>query len=355
MIIERYLLKEITLNFLSVLAVILLIFGGHHFVRFMEHAASGSLPVEYIFKILFVFILAQMMLLLPGAMFIAFLVSLGRFYRDYEMTAMFACGVGLPRLLRSLVLYALVFSLIVGVMSIWVAPWAERTTRELRFEASLVAEFNALTPGRFHPISKNRGVFYLEKTTGTEGLERVFVFLETERGMEAFSAKRGRRENNAQGDFLVLEDGSLLQRNAKEDSWALLRYGDAQLRLQTPMDAGQLYRVREKRIESLFDEFNRKNIAELYWRFSIPFASVILLILAVFVSKSEPRQGRFGKLFFAILIYIFYIYGMIMSKNWLRSDTVPLLPGIVGLHMIFVVATITMAWRQLGIRLRGVA
>ena len=349
MIIERYLLKEISFNFLAVLAIILLIFGGHHFVRFMESAASGGIPTDYIFKLLSVFILSQLMLLVPGALFIAFLITLGRLYRDYEVTALFSCGVSLSYLMRPLLVFALLSSVLVALLSIWVAPWAERTTYEMRQEARLVAEYQAFASGQFHRIGKNKGVFYIEQAEEGGKFERVFVFLEAQRGMEVFSAVSGQRLQNNQGDFLVLDDGSLLRSPTSQDSWAMLEYRQAQIQLQPPERQLGNFRTREKPMGDLLASDERGDFAEVYWRLSVPVASFLLLVFAIFLSKSDPRQGRFGKLFIAILLYIFYIYGMIMAKNWLRSEEFPLLLGVLWLHLIFLIAIVVTGWQQLAL------
>ncbi|NEO26271.1 MAG: LptF/LptG family permease, partial [Kamptonema sp. SIO4C4] len=44
-------------------------------------------------------------------------------------------------------------------------------------------------------------------------------------------------------------------------------------------------------------------VAELQWRISAPISVIVLTLMAVPLSHTSPRQGRFLHLFTAVLIY----------------------------------------------------
>lgn len=349
MIIERYLVKEIASNFFAVLFVILLIFGGNHFVRFMAEAASGDIPATYIFRLLSTFIISQLMLLIPAALYIAVLVTMGRWYRDNEVTAMMSCGLGLAKIIRPVAFVGFIISVAVAVLSLWVTPWAERTVYELRLEAKTVSEIEAIAPGRFHKIEKGNGVFYIEGTNpDNNALDEVFVFLEGPQGMQMFAATSGQQKNNEDGDFLSLRDGSLLQFGGAEELATLINYKSAEIRLNRSEYISTRVKAREKPLLELFESDRSSDYAEIQWRFSIPIACFLLVLLALFLSKTDPRQGRFGKLFVAILIYIVYIYSMILGKNWIKQDALPL--GMLWIHLTVLAGVFFMARRTFGFK-----
>src|SRR5699024_9163357 len=55
--------------------------------------------------------------------------------------------------------------------------------------------------------------------------------------------------------------------------------------------------------------------SELGWRIFVPFSVVAALILAIALSEVSPRQGRYLKLFPALLIFASLIVAMMAVKT----------------------------------------
>jgi lipopolysaccharide export system permease protein len=74
--------------------------------------------------------------------------------------------------------------------------------------------------------------------------------------------------------------------------------------------------------------------SELGWRIFVPFAIVVALLLAVALSEVSPRQGRYLKLFPALLIFASLIVALMaiktrsVKKKWVCLG---LSVGVVGL------------------------
>ena len=105
-IIDRYLLREVVRTFVGVTAVLLLILLGDQFARGLARAAAARIPRDAVLKLMGLTSIEYLSLLVPAAFFFAVMLALGRFYRDSEMAAMAACGIGTPRLLKPLLLCA---------------------------------------------------------------------------------------------------------------------------------------------------------------------------------------------------------------------------------------------------------
>ena len=58
--------------------------------------------------------------------------------------------------------------------------------------------------------------------------------------------------------------------------------------------------------------------AELQWRLSVPLSTLILALLAVPLSKTQPRQGRYGKLAIGVLVFIIYYNLLGAAKVWIE-------------------------------------
>jgi lipopolysaccharide export system permease protein len=85
------------------------------------------------------------MLILPLAFFLAILLALGRLYKDNEITALAACGMGVP--FGAIVGFGVLFAVCVGILSLFLAPWAEHEGKRLASRASADAEISGLRRG----------------------------------------------------------------------------------------------------------------------------------------------------------------------------------------------------------------
>ena len=72
-----------------------------------------------------------MVILIPLAFLLSIMLSLGRLYRDHEMTALAACGYGPLSIYRAVFLLAVPVAAVTAGLSLVLVP----LTMELQFEA----------------------------------------------------------------------------------------------------------------------------------------------------------------------------------------------------------------------------
>ena len=72
--------------------------------------------------------------------------------------------------------------------------------------------------------------------------------------------------------------------------------------------------------------------AELHWRWSAPISLFVLTLLALPLSKSRPREGRFGRVAIGILVYILYSNLLAIAKVWMERGEAPLWLGLWWVH-----------------------
>src|SRR5690606_7411759 len=102
-------------------------------------------------------------LMLPLGFYLGVLLTLGRWYRDSEMTVLAACGVGLPQLLRPVLLLAAGVAALVAVLAFQLTPHATRAIQERRAEGSERPELAGITPGTFSASAADGRILYAEQ------------------------------------------------------------------------------------------------------------------------------------------------------------------------------------------------
>jgi lipopolysaccharide export system permease protein len=84
--------------------------------------------------------------------------------------------------------------------------------------------------------------------------------------------------------------------------------------------------------QSLVQSDDLEHIAELQWRLGVPIATIILAILAVPLSRTQPRAGRYGRLAIGLLVFIIYLNMLSASKAWIEQGTLSPSLGLWWVH-----------------------
>ncbi|NNC55030.1 MAG: LptF/LptG family permease, partial [Pseudomonadales bacterium] len=131
-ILDRYLLREILYTLLAVTGVLLFILLSNQFARVLGEAAAGRLPRDAVLQLMGLTSLQYLTILVPLSLFLAAMLAFGRLYKDSEMSAVMACGVGPARLYRPLMLVAILTVALLSWLSLDLAPWSAETADVLR-------------------------------------------------------------------------------------------------------------------------------------------------------------------------------------------------------------------------------
>ena len=76
------------------------------------------------------------------------------------------------------------------------------------------------------------------------------------------------------------------------------------------------------------------DIAQLQSRVSTPLMAIVLTLIAVPLSKLRPRQGRYGRVGFAILVYFVYSNLLTAAKVWVEKGELSPLIGVWWVHLL---------------------
>ena len=357
MIIFRYLAKEVLISMTAVTAVLLLIIMSGRFVSYLGIAASGDIPLEAVFLYLFYRLPGFLELILPLGLFLGILLSYGRIYLESEMVVLKATGMSQRRLAAYTLGPALFAATIVAVLSLFVSPVGALNTDVMLSQQRNANDFDVITEGRFQVLKKGERVTYVESLNELDGrMQGVFISEKIGTGdsekQVLVVADEGRRYTNPEtgARYLVLDNGYRYEGNPGEAEYREIAFKEYGVRLA---EAKQTTQVNELNSTPTADLMNG-GLAEqgqLHWRLSLPVLTLIVALLAVPLSKTNPRQGRYAKLIPSILLYMTYLVLLTNARNYLEKGSGHVL--IIWLiHLLFLGLALSLLfmkqfWRRL--------
>jgi lipopolysaccharide export system permease protein len=350
-VLGRYLLKEAGLSTFAVSAVLTGVLFTNSLIRLLGQAAESDLPSGGVLSLLGLATLSYFSFMLPAGILLGTVLAFGRLYRDSEMPALAACGVGPRQLFRALLLLAVPVALLVAWLSLAVAPWAARTAADVQARLQQTLEVEAIRAGRFLTSQRAQGVLYVEEVAA-DGQMRG-VFLQTDRHGETVvvTAQTARRRvDPATGDsFLVLRDGYRVEGVPGQRRWRILQFEEHGVRVAEGELPTVRLRQRAMPTANLLARRQPADVAELQWRVSAPLMVLVLTLLAVPMSKSAPREGRYGKLLAAVLAFVVYFSLLNMSAEWVKAGVLSPAIGLWWVHGAFVVIALWWLRRSFGV------
>ncbi len=351
MIVTRYILKEVFATLLAVTSILFVIYLSNRFVGYLADAASGELTTDVVLNLLFLKSITSLPLLLPLSLYLAVTIAMGRFYKDNEITALAACGIGLGQIIRSIFVFALIYASLVSFITMVAAPWAQQQTVRIKTQAEASADFVGIASGRFKEIKDYNLVFYAERISSDQKvMQNVFAQRESEGITYVLLAKKAYQNiYNASGErFLVFSDGNRYEGTPGGTDFKVIRFQEHGLQLQLPGVERWRQRRSGKSVAQLLESDDPQDKAEFHWRVAMPISAILLTLIGVLLSRSDPRQGRYAKLFAAILVYIVYSNLLGVGRSWLENRNVPLWLGLWWVHLTMLTGLAFLWVQQMG-------
>jgi lipopolysaccharide export system permease protein len=336
---DRYLLREVIHGWLVVTVILWLILVSNRLVRYLGDAAAGEIPGSVVFKLLGLKMIWYLVHVVPFALALGVIIGLGRMYRDNEMTVMAACGVGPLHIYKPLMTFGALVAVLLGWMSLYVSPAVEGVGLIMRAEAEQQADLTLLGAGRFNAIQHGRLTFYAERLSeDRRRMENLFIVVQdrfdkskNQQVIKAKSAYRKRDEESGD-NFLILVDGYRYEGNPGMKNYRVMKFGEYGIRVDLPGVQNVTSKIIATPTAALIGSSDPEKRAELQWRLAMPLSVLVLLFLSVPLCKSSQRQGRYGRLVMAILLFVVYYNLLGAAKVWVEQEDVPASIGLWALR-----------------------
>ncbi len=323
MIVHRYLVREVSKPLIAVVVLLVGVFMAYSLTRFLADANEGALSASAVSTLTALKVLIALEVLIPIALYVGMIVTIGRFYSDFEITALKAGGIGEGRIVAPVVWLSLTVAIIVGLLSLFVRPWAYERLYEFRADAEASAELEDIAPGKFHLYGdEGRMVFLESRDAGSGEFAGLFIRSRDESGLEVISGIRGRLEAYAKPEAhrLELDDAAVFRQTA--DAPDLIgRFGTLAIWTPILMPDPVGYRPKATATAELMSSNKSEDRAELQWRLSTSVSTVLLALIAVPLGRTRPRGGRYGRVLLAVALYAVYFNFIGIARSGVEQGT----------------------------------
>ncbi len=339
MVIFRYLSKDILISAAALTLIIFLISLTGRFVSLLADAAAGKYAMDVLFTMIGYRMPGLLQIIFPLGFYIAILLSFGRLYIESEMVVLFACGLSPRQLLLMTLIPAFAVALLVGLFSFWLSPLGEQLNEKLLEEQRNRSEFDSLSAGRFQTLGQN--ITYVDELTmDRKRLDGVFIAndgSEKSHPMVAV-AKYGEQVQHPEFGqrYLVLHEGVKYEGQPGSAEFQVIHFANFGQYLPQVVPSGEYTNeIDAKSTLELLSSDELPLRSALQWRLALPIMVFIGTLLAVPLSRTSPRQGRFLKMFPAIILYILYYTFLGSVRGAMDTGRWPIFPGLWVVHITF--------------------
>jgi lipopolysaccharide export system permease protein len=353
-ILDRYFLRELAQTVAATVVVLLVIVAGSAFAKVLQQVANGSFPASVMFQVLGLQTIDGLSSMLPLASFIGVLMGLGRMYRESEIHVLASSGMGPAGLLRPVLILGVVLVTLTGVVSIWLGPWAVRTSNAMVAAANRSVIAAGLDAGRFVELPGRGGIIFVDSLS-RDGSKLGRTFVATQRAgkdgqthLKVVNATAGQlyQESNGGGRFIAFKGGWQYDIPLGTDNWRRMQYdrNDTALSdVEADQDDNPTHAMPSLALLRADDAAAR---AEFAWRIHAPPFTLVLLLLALPLSRQSPREPRYGRLLLAVVTFYLYFVLLMLGRAQIGKGHWHNDAPMWALHLLVLALAGWMLWKQ---------
>ena len=353
MLFDSTLRADLARSFGATLVVILTIVLTMFLIRTLGQAAVGRVSPQDVVLLLGYTALGHLSTMLALSLFISVVATLGRMYRDSEMTIWFASGVGLTRFVRPVLRTSWPVLLVIGLLALFVWPWVNQRAAELKDRFERRSDLSRVAPGQFQTSSDGQRVFFIDRESADGRTGRnVFILSNAPHAESVTSAKTGRIELDGEDRFLVLDRGQRNEEDRNSGEKTLSRFETYRILVgERVLSRVDELPPRALRSNDLLLDPTPRNQGELTWRLGLLFGAANLLLLAIPLSAANPRRASNWNLLFALLTFVVYYNVINLSQAWVAGGRMSMGAALLLFHGgAFLLALLLLWWREQGNR-----
>lgn len=361
---------------------------------------DGTISAKAVFSLLALQIPAIAGFLIPLSFFLAILLNFGRLYSDNELVVIHSCGTGERDLAKMLLPLAGWFAITSAFLSLFLTPWAISESKTLLAEQAAQAKLGVFSAGRFKETA-NRGIVFVDHKREDGSIKGIFSVsreeikisqkdsnealtnrnlinealieealieenipaeivknrdsdldssnpenFEVKTVLKIQTAESGQQwtDEETKLDYLLLQNGQFSEFDSSKQNWQKTEFKSSYTRIAQDTDLTISNNIKAKSTYFLLQNLqadsilSNKSWAALHWRLAAPVSIPLICLLAIPLSRTQPRKGKFSRIFPSIMIYLIYVLLMMYSRKLIESGKLNEVVGFWWIHGILAFA-----------------
>ena len=312
----------------SILTILFLLVIGSRFVSYFEQASEGLIDPSVILYAVFLRVPDFISLLLPLSFFIGILITVSRLYADREIYAYFSTGISPITLIKFIFPQALIYMVFTLILSLYIAPVSKEISNELLKVDTFEEQIASLAPGEIYGIKGSKSFITVGENNETN-LKNVIFFNDVGKDSILISADTLNISSSQLDYELLFENGSLTAGVFSNDAKMISSFK----KFEFPLVNNQTHT--RTSFENIFSSINIDDSLEYQWSISLSITILVLMVIAVYIGKVEPRQGRLSVILPGMLIYILYLSLLLLGRDHIAQNNQTNL-NLIFIHLIFI-------------------
>jgi lipopolysaccharide export system permease protein len=206
-----------------------------------------------------------------------------------------------------------------------------------------------IEPGKFTTPDSGATVLYAREVVGEE-LRDVFLQMQRDDEVAVVLAERGRRilDPSTGDQSFVFHQGRLYEGVPGQRQFFVLEFDEQLVPIRPDEEDERVEAPAAKPTLELMRSAALADRAELHYRVSFPLSLFVLALLAVPLSRTSPREGRYARLGIALFIYVIYVNSLSIARLWVERGVTTDAVGMWWVHAVVVLFGLFMLARESG-------
>ncbi|MEN3046008.1 MAG: LptF/LptG family permease [Candidatus Hydrothermales bacterium] len=364
--VDKYIFFSLIPPFLYSIILLLMIMLLDKIFDLADLVFKKKIPFIVVLEILSLSIPYMLALVIPMSMLVSTLYVFGNLGQDREILALSTSGISLLRITRVPLFFSIILFLFLIYFNGFFVPNVNHLLKQKIYYMYRYRPSIAIKEGVFNEIG-NMSIYIEKKEGNGDILKNIRIFQKEEEISQIINAKEGLIERVKNGYILILKDGMIKEKkegeisvrrvefkeykiyieDKREEEIGIVSKSDRELTLRELLlnIERNLEKLRKNKEENkfLFLETQRYWV-EVHKKFSIPFASIVFVIIGIPLAKIFGKAGWGSAFGISIIVFtIHYILLVVgeeladrgMISTFLAMWTGNILTLLTGIYLLY--------------------